>query len=195
MTIIETIKAEIERRMKENQKNATESGSGAFYEDKAILAVLDTIEEQPVNLDIRKELASIEFMGVNDARDSETIARHFANIGWNKGYIKGREDAHKPARDVGLPKRFDKQPVCEGLEEEIKTRWNILNRAGNDIPFDTFNGIACHFAQWQKEQMTEDAVEGEVVKDISNKLAVTAKINLDGFKFGQKVKIFIVKED
>ncbi len=46
-----------------------------------------------------------------------------------------------------------------------------------------------------KEQMMKDAVEGEVVKDISNKLAVTAKINLDGFKFGDKVRIIIVKED
>ena len=50
-------------------------------------------------------------------------------------------------------------------------------------------------AEWQKEQMMKEAVDGEVVKDISNKLAVTAKITLDGFKFGDKVKIIIVKED
>ena len=47
-----------------------------------------------------------------------------------------------------------------------------------------------------KEQMMKEAVEGEVVKDISNKLAVTAKnVNLDKFKFGEKVRIIIVKED
>lgn len=45
-------------------------------------------------------------------------------------------------------------------------------------------------------KMMNDAVEGEIVKDISNRLAVTAKnINLDGFKFGDKVKIIIVKQD
>ena len=50
-------------------------------------------------------------------------------------------------------------------------------------------------AKWQKEQMMKEAVEGEIVKDISNKLAVTAKnVNLDGFKFGEKVRIIIVKE-
>ena len=50
-------------------------------------------------------------------------------------------------------------------------------------------------ANWQKEQMMENAVEGEVVKDISNKLAVTAKnVNIDGFKFGDKVRVIIVKE-
>ena len=46
-----------------------------------------------------------------------------------------------------------------------------------------------------REQMMKNAVEGEVVKDISNKLAVTAKINLDGFKFGDKVKVIVIKED
>lgn len=46
-----------------------------------------------------------------------------------------------------------------------------------------------------KEQMVKEAVEGYVVKDITGSLAVTAKgINLDGFKFGQKVRIIIVKE-
>jgi len=32
------------------------------------------------------------------------------------------------------------------------------------------------------------------MKDITNKLAVTAKINLDGFRFGQKVKLIIIPE-
>ena len=47
----------------------------------------------------------------------------------------------------------------------------------------------------QKQQMLKDAVEGEVVKDISNKLAVTAKINLDGFKFGDKVHIIVLPKE
>lgn len=47
-----------------------------------------------------------------------------------------------------------------------------------------------------REQMMKEAVEGEVVKDINNKLAVTAKnVNLDKFKFGDKVRIIIVNED
>lgn len=47
-----------------------------------------------------------------------------------------------------------------------------------------------------KRLIMEGAVEGEVVKDISNKLAVTAKgINLDGFKFGQKVRIIILPKE
>lgn len=30
---------------------------------------------------------------------------------YNKGYIKGRQDAHIPARDLGLPKAFDFEPL------------------------------------------------------------------------------------
>lgn len=51
-------------------------------------------------------------------------------------------------------------------------------------------------SDWQREQMLSEAAEGEVVKDINNKLAVTAKnVNLDKFKFGDKVRVIIVKED
>ena len=49
--------------------------------------------------------------------------------------------------------------------------------------------------QYAREMMINEAVDGEVVKDINNKLAVTAKnVNLDKFKFGDKVRIIIVKE-
>ena len=49
--------------------------------------------------------------------------------------------------------------------------------------------------QYAREMMMKEAVEGEVVKDINNKLAVTAKnVNLDKFKFGDKVRIIIANE-
>ena len=50
-------------------------------------------------------------------------------------------------------KEDEKQPVSEGLEEEIVGRWKMLNRAENEIPFDTFNGIASHFAEWGAEHL------------------------------------------
>ena len=48
-----------------------------------------------------------------------------------------------------------------------------------------------------KRKMMQEAVEGYVVKDITGSLAVTAKgINLDGFKFGDKVSVIVLpKED
>ena len=53
----------------------------------------------------------------------------------------------------------------------------------------------CVSLKTEMEKMMDGAVEGEVVKDINDKLAVTAKnVNLDGLKFGDKVRIIIVKE-
>ena len=45
----------------------------------------------------------------------------------------------------------------------------------------------------ERERMMKEAVEGEIVKDISGKLGATAKVNLDGFKFGEKVRVIIIK--
>lgn len=75
-----------------------------------------------------------------------------------------------------------------GISDELKP---LMKPLADEIIRNFIAG-----AEWQKEQMMKDAMEGEIVKDITNKLAVTAKnINLDGFKFGDKVKIIIVKED
>lgn len=49
------------------------------------------------------------------------------------------------------------EPVtdCHGLEDEIIDKWRMIHRAGNEIPFDTFNGIACHFAKWGAEHLAD----------------------------------------
>ena len=42
MTQIEQIKAEIERRMYENQQDYSEEGAGAFYEDRQLLSFINS---------------------------------------------------------------------------------------------------------------------------------------------------------
>lgn len=110
------------------------------------------------------------------------------------------------------------EPVSDDLEEaaEKYADLNCHNHVENETDW---SGLLYAFkagAEWQKKQiptpedtvlfqkgveegkrlMMEDAVEGEVVKDISNKLAATAKnINLDGLKFGDKVRIIILPEE
>ena len=37
---------------------------------------------------------------------------------YNKGYLKGRQDAHIPARELGLPKAFDFKPLDENARKE-----------------------------------------------------------------------------
>ena len=48
--------------------------------------------------------------------------------------------------------------------------------------------------QYAREMMMKEAVEGEVVKDWDNNLSVKSA-TISGFKFGDKVRIIIVKED
>ena len=101
---------------------------------------IKALKEQPVKIDIRKELASIEFMGVNDARDSETIARHFYELGKQSG------SSEKPS---------------EGLEEEIKS-WHKRHFKSRNA-WDDYSGhyldknsqldLARHFAQWGAEHL------------------------------------------
>lgn len=67
---------------------------------------------------------------------------------------------------------------------------------GNAVDIVSFiNGFYAG-QQWKEEKMKEISAPGEVVKDINNKLAVTAKnINPDGFKFGEKVRVVVIKEE
>jgi len=108
-TIIEKIRAKVNRlkpRIRkicgEEVKIPVEKVREKFDTLLSFLSDLEKEEKpmnpQPVKIDIRKELASIEFMGVNDARDTETIARHFYALG----------------------QQSKEQPVCEDAEMEIK---------------------------------------------------------------------------
>ena len=108
------------------------------------------LQEQPVKIDIRKELASIDFMGVNDARDSETIARHFYELGCRRTAEKYDEIEYKRQR----------ADVCEGLEEAVvdyfEGYWPGMETAeqcNTDLHFTppAIMRLARHFAQWGAE--------------------------------------------
>ena len=55
--------------------------------------------------------------------------------------------------------------------------------------------VARHFAEWQKEQMMKDAVEGEVVQDLKGRFHVKTNAVSDIlYHFGDKVKVLILKQ-
>ncbi len=98
---------------------------------------------------------------------------------------------------------MDEEPVSEELEEEIVKRWKVLHGSGNPTPFDTFNGIANHFAKWQKEQMMKDAKSGIGNYDNYIKFDDGTWIDLDpseqlkpafNVNEGDKVKVIVVDE-
>lgn len=87
---------------------------------------------------------------------------------------------------------------CEevDLEEEIKRYWK------EEMPVvleSDLNDIARHFAEWQREQILKDAVEGEVHHCASVHYCTTNEEQLGArlkmFRDGDKVKIIIIKED
>lgn len=106
----------------------------------------------------------------------------------------------------------------EDLEEEISNYIKdnffgsgsmgfLSNRTKGELDSIDVVNIARHFAEWQKQHMMKDAVEGEVCKGyVGNQIVVSSKDGsakcvafdvsyADAFCVGDKVRIIIVKED
>lgn len=61
---------------------------------------------------------------------------------YNKGYLKGRQEAHIPARELGLPKAFDFKPLDEDFERDAVSF--CFDNGLNTTPFIA-KTIARHF--------------------------------------------------
>lgn len=88
----------------------------------------------------------------------------------------------------------------ENLNEEIKKYF-----ASVDLKEVSFADIARHFAQWQKEQMMKSTIDGTVGEgnpqypQWGEHLPTIAYSDMmllpKDFKFGDKIKIIVIKED
>ena len=47
----------------------------------ALLSIVDSLQQEQPDVDIREEIKKLEFMGSNDARDIEAVAKHFYELG------------------------------------------------------------------------------------------------------------------
>ena len=83
MNIKEQIRAEIERRKKENMYDELPMTIGRYYEDRDLLAFLDTLPEQPVSDHHEIE---VEFRG-----EKVTISREFYRNG-ERNYSTSEQD-------------------------------------------------------------------------------------------------------
>lgn len=82
----------------------------------------------------------------------------------------------------------------EGLEEEIKR----YGREEMPVVLESdLNDIARHFANWQKEQMMKEAVEGVVYRYESyQRIATAIVVDINRELLGNKVNVIILpKED
>jgi hypothetical protein len=93
----------------------------------------------------------------------------------------------------------DEEPASEDFEAEVKKLWMEINTGHSYSIVDSYNifyGLCMDIADWQKEQLMKDAVDGLVVcnnlthgfKDIV--MEIPSFLNV-----GDKVKVIILKED
>ena len=176
---------------------------------EGLLSFIDSLPEEKPSEDLNKLIQKWDRIDINTVLKVKVKATGKVIDGFYDG--RGHFD-HFIDHDV-----FDRYSIDEVELMPDEEPSEDLEKAANNIYKTPFGTRAEDFqagAEWQekqdlrwageihkngynlcKEQMLKDAVEGEIVKDITNKLAVTAKnINLDGFKFGDKVKIIIVKQ-
>ena len=95
------------------------------------------------------------------------------------------------------------QPNLPGIEEEAAEKYADLN-CHNHVENETdWNGLLYAFkagAEWQKAKMMEGAVEGSCIEDLTAGSVIDTEYGVlylppDKFRFGDKVKIIIVKEE
>lgn len=100
--------------------------------------------------------------------------------------------------------------VSDDLEDEIGNYIISRRKVNKDIDWresgialepDQIVDFARHFAGWQRQKMIKDAVEA-TVHGVSGRegstmkgIAVTAYADVPACKFGDKVKLIIIKED
>jgi len=102
----------------------------------------------------------------------------------NRGAYKAKYEAFDKALELLTPSIVDSQPedsdklthsvtkksdqeesISEDLLDEIHNRWeDDPHIKWPKCPYKDFKNIACHFANWQKQQMMKDAVDAFIYK-------------------------------
>lgn len=98
---------------------------------------------------------------------------------------------------------LDSKEPDKSLEEEVKNYFQgywpgteTVEQCNTDLHFTppAIIRLASHFAEWQKEQMLKDAVEGCVTTNLANRPVIYLD-QLQGYQFGDKVRIIVLKDE
>lgn len=130
----------------------------------------------------------------------------------DNNFYDGQDDAYNHTLAL-IDSLMQEQPSLPDLDEAAEDFvWEIMENDEDGISdlcrklnhlskiSDFYDGLAEFFkagAEWQKQQMMKEAVEGEIQMRYSGCLCAKTirAINEDKFKFGDKVRIIIVKEE
>lgn len=196
MNTIETIRAEIERRMRKVHETSFN------MEMKDLLSILDTLQEKskkPINPTLQEqpvcEGEEEEYEQIKQKVCSECPSHKDDYCGYVKRKLQRKCNYLSDVMYGYELGRQSKPKVSEGLEEEYQQfckdypfPWSsqFVNREYID---ELCLGVAHHFAQWQKEQMMKEAV------DVTFKSG-TMRVNGVETPFeGGKAKLIIIKKD
>lgn len=164
MTTIEKIRAEIERRKNELPEQDVHTTVGA-----------DSIRMAAIYDDLLSFLDTLPEL----PEGLEEAAKEYAILPMDVGEGKVCIDKKVKRAFIAGAEWKKEQMMDEWLKDRDGCFWDGVEEGKKAM----------------EKQMLENAVDGEIVKDINNKLGVTAKcINLDGFKFGDKVIVQIRKK-
>lgn len=214
-TIIEKIRAEVNRLMRENSSSSGLEGGvlNLTYEDgintalNDVLEILDTLQEQPVELDektLLTEMANVygtytrpDYIEENTAEagcDFEcAIARHF--------YELGRQSKEQVCEDVSedveeAAEEYASDEMMSGLAERAFIAGAKWQKAQSDKDLSEKIASAYQLGLADKEKMMmKEAVEGCVTMYANKAYPTLIGIRERIGDTGDKVKIIIVKED
>lgn len=115
-------------------EQAVISGGEAGVELARDLRYKENLEVKEVDLEKEMSEYFVEHSDEFFSDKYKLFAKHFFELGlkmqenqnlddikrewYNKGYLKGRKEAHIPARELGLPKVFDLKPLDADLERD-----------------------------------------------------------------------------
>ena len=173
MTTIEKIKAEIERLYNgEAPKHDQQCNfdDGYFTGIDAIAQFLDTLEsEKPSSPTVEEPIDGVLYAAACGIKNATGKSERPNLLNEMVDY------ARKQAEELLVViKKYD--DYSDEQIEELRTHFIAMFLEGTD---------------WQKEQMMKEAVEGVLVDNVDG----TQEICLHGNRYGEKVRIIIVKED
>ena len=200
MNKAELIRHEIEKRRVHNLAIGNPLFSAMAEEDIELLCFIDSLQEEPVSNPAPNEKMSVErWKKACDAASSDINYRsHYGLTETRDDYfVDGVQWADEHPKE---------EPVSEELEKaaeeyiEYTPRYDIGYELeeGNDpteIDCFTIDEATDAFkagAKWQKEQLTREAIDGIARPDDNE---VWCDLKSFNFKDGDKVKVFVIKED
>lgn len=200
MTIIEKIRAEVERLKKEGEKGNTLAQANNDYEshlqwEQQIAVANRLLSKLSILSDLEKEEKPSEgFDGEFSKFSNDVDAEHPFPI-----CVDEFKDFARHFYELG---RQIKPKVSEDVETEaLRSAGVLLSEHFEDEEDDAirttalrcWKGGVIHGASWQREQMMKEAVEGYI--SATNEVSAVLALPKGDFKKGDKVKLIIVKED